>query len=101
PAKEGESGDAGVRAFQTSVGITADGIVGPVTRRKLIEKYFARSRQALLKGAVPPENGITLLETKVVPHPAIAHFTLQQVSEAKDADSGSAVGELEPVDNAR
>lgn len=101
PAKEGESGDAQVRAFQASVGITVDGIAGPVTRRKLIEKYFARSRQAFLTGAVPPENGITLLETKTVPHPAGAHFTLQQVMEAKDADSGSATGELEPAANAR
>src|SRR5690606_10688187 len=70
PPKEGESGDPQVRAFQTLAGIKVDGIAGPVTRGKLVEKYFALSRAALLNGAKAPDNGITLLETEIVAHPA-------------------------------
>lgn len=39
--KAGETGDPQVRAFQTLVGVKVDGIAGPVTRGKLLEKYFA------------------------------------------------------------
>jgi hypothetical protein len=81
--KEGETGDPRVRAFQTLAKIKVDGIAGPITRTKLVEKYFALSRLALLKDVKPPENGITLLETQIVPHAAGANFTLQEVVEAK------------------
>ena len=83
PPNEAGSGDPQVRAFQTLAGIKVDGIAGPVTRRKLVERYFALSRAALLNGTKPPDNGITLLDTQIVSHPAAANFTLQQVAEAK------------------
>jgi outer membrane protein OmpA-like peptidoglycan-associated protein len=88
--KEGETGDPRVRAFQTLANIKVDGIAGPVTRAKLIERYFALSRLALLNQVEPPDNGITLLETQIVAHPAGANFTLQQVNDAKKpADNAS------------
>src|SRR5690606_28646144 len=77
------SGDPQVRAFQTLAGVKVDGIAGPVTRRKLVERYYALSRAALLNGTKPPDNGITLLDTQIVSHPAAANFTLQQVADAK------------------
>ena len=83
PPNEAGSGDPQVRAFQTLAGIKVDGIAGPVTRRKLVERYFALSRAALLNGTKPPDNGITLLDTQTVSHPAAANFTLQRVAEAK------------------
>src|SRR5690606_5037075 len=85
PPKEAESGDPQVRAFQTLARIKVDGSAGPVTRGKLVEKYFALSRAALLSGAKAPDNGVTLLETEIVSHPAGANFTLQQVADAKTA----------------
>lgn len=84
-SKPGETGDPLVRAFQTLAGVKVDGIAGPVTRGKLVEKYFALSRQARLNGAEPPENGVMLLDTKVASLAASAHFTLQQVFDAKKA----------------
>ncbi len=90
--KPGEPGDPQARAFQTLARVKVDGIAGPVTRGKLLEKYFALSRTALLNGAKPPENGITLLPTKTSALGAGANFTLQQVSDAKkpeDEEGGS------------
>lgn len=82
-AKDGEAGDPRARAFQTLAGITVDGIIGPVTRRKLAEKYFALSRLATLKGQTPPDNGILVLDTQVKGLGASVKFTLQQVADAK------------------
>src|SRR5690606_14176030 len=46
PSNDGRLGDPQVRAFQTLAGVKVDGIAGPVTRRRLVEKYFALSRTA-------------------------------------------------------
>src|SRR5690606_19031509 len=94
PSTAGETGDPRVRSFQELVGIKVDGIVGPVTRTKLVEKYFALSRSAVLSGAPRPEresdNGITLLDTQVTPLGAACNFSLQQVLDAKSsAEAGS------------
>ena len=98
-SEEGGSGDPQVRAFQAIAGIKVDGIAGPVTRGKLIEKYFALSRQAQLNDTKPPPNGITLLETKIAAHAAAAHFTLQQVVAAKKSVDQSSEGDGQKTTN--
>jgi outer membrane protein OmpA-like peptidoglycan-associated protein len=90
PPKPGETGDPEVRAFQTLARIKVDGIAGPVTRGKLLEKYFAQSRLARLPGVEPPENGITPLATKTAVLAAAHNFTPQQVSDAKKSTSDTA-----------
>lgn len=98
--KEGETGDPQVRAFQTLAKIKVDGIAGPVTRGKLVGKYFASSRLALLNGAQAPENGISLLETEIVHHAAGANFTLQQVVDAKKESEGQSASSPTVASNA-
>lgn len=91
PRVEGASGDPLVRAFQTLAQIKVDGIIGPQTRGKLVEKYFSLTRAAKKVDVQPSEKGIAKLPTEVKAHAAGAHFTLQQVASTKKAHAfGSA-----------
>ncbi len=71
-----------VKQFQALHGLVVDGIVGPNTRKKLVEEYFALSRQARLRDA-EDESGPAPFETELTTHAAAANFDLEDVRAAR------------------
>ncbi len=73
-----------VKQFQTlhRAELAVDGIIGPKTRKKLVEEYFALSRRAVLAKA-PPSEGPSELPTQLAAHGAGANFSLSDVEEAR------------------
>ncbi len=77
--------DPVVESFQQLHGLKADGILGPVTRRKLIEEYFKLSRNAEIAGDQPDGGDAEphQLEVQLAVHAAGANFAESDVEKAR------------------
>jgi len=111
PAHSGVDALDPVERFQTlhRKELAVDGIIGPKTREKLIEEYFALSRSATLAGAASSEDSRLTLKA----HSAAANVPLGKVDATRKAalesaesgsgtdESSSADGGADDADNAR
>src|SRR5690606_12547983 len=74
-----------VRGFQRSRGLTDDGIAGPVTRKQLIQEYFALAKVTDKLEPVPPRGEPAKASMKLAKHGAGSHFSLADAAAAREA----------------
>lgn len=77
--------DALVRGFQRSRGFTDDGIAGPVTRKQLVQEYFALAQVTDEFVPVPPRGEAVKANVNLAQHGAGPHFSIADAESKRQA----------------